>query len=172
MIELMVVVSVIAIMATIAAPSIRSMLEANAISNEINNFVGTLQMARSEAIKNAADVVMCKASPNSSGVFKCKTGSEDWNIGWVVFVDRDGDADLDTSNDQIISVSESISRTGAIVKNNNRKIIFNRLGLVADGFSQFTFNSKSGDNNLQKRVCLSKSGRVRVIADPNEVCDG
>lgn len=174
MIELMVTVAVLAILSMMAAPAVLNMLQANAISNNVNAFVGALQLARSEAIKNASNVVVCKAATGGAGNSSCASGSADWNMGWLVFLDRDRNGAMNwavDSSDRIIKIQEPINNIGPIVQNTNAPVVFNSMGLVSAGVSKFTFNALDQKSDMQKLVCISRAGRVRVVANSNDLCD-
>jgi type IV fimbrial biogenesis protein FimT len=78
LIELMVALAVLAILATIAAPSFREVLLNNRSSRTVNDLLADLALARSEAVKLAATVTV--ATPGGS-----------WSEGWEVFIDEDAD---------------------------------------------------------------------------------
>lgn len=82
LIELMVTVAIVAILATIAAPSFNEAILSNKLTSYANNFVASAQLARSEAIKRNATVVTCRSADGAS----C-AASGTWQQGWIVFAD-------------------------------------------------------------------------------------
>lgn len=76
LIELMVTISILAILLGIGVPSFRATIEGNRIATVTNDLVGALQFARSEAIKRSTNVVLCSSSDQAS----C---SGSWVDGWV-----------------------------------------------------------------------------------------
>ncbi len=82
LIELMVTVAILAILATIAAPSFNDAILSNKLTSYANSFVASAQLARGEAIKRNATVVMCRAA-SSAGC----AASGTWQQGWIVFSD-------------------------------------------------------------------------------------
>lgn len=89
LIELMVTVAVAAILMAIAAPSFTSLINSNRLASAANEFVGTLQTARSEAVRLNTRAIVCRSTDGVS----CATGGA-WSA-WIVLVDatRDGTAD-------------------------------------------------------------------------------
>ena len=79
LIELMVTISVLAILLTIAVPSFRTFVLNNRITGQANDMMTALNYARSEAIKRGLPVSM---SSNS--------GTADWSTGWIVFANPSG----------------------------------------------------------------------------------
>lgn len=73
LIELMVTVTVLAVMASLAAPSFRELLAAQRVRITAYNIVGDLVLARSEAVKRGENVTV---TPISAA----------WNNGWSVNV--------------------------------------------------------------------------------------
>lgn len=79
LIELMVVLAIIAIAAAVAVPSYNNSVEAGRKTSAVNNLVGALQFARSEAITRRSDDVKVCAS---GGGNTCS--GTNWSAGGVV----------------------------------------------------------------------------------------
>ncbi|MEK1907412.1 MAG: GspH/FimT family pseudopilin [Pseudomonas sp.] len=62
LIELMVVLAILAIVATMAAPSFTNMVKDNSLSSASNSLLGALQIARSEAVTLRAAIKVCAAN--------------------------------------------------------------------------------------------------------------
>ena len=77
LVELLVTITVAAILATIAIPSFQDATLNGKLSSLANNFVASAQLARGEAIKRNTTVTLCASSNGTS----C-TGA--WKDGWVV----------------------------------------------------------------------------------------
>jgi len=77
MIELLVTLSIAAIMVTLAVPSFQSFLQQSRLTGHTNDLVLELASARSEAVKRGANVTVCA----SSDLATC-TGT--WQQGWIV----------------------------------------------------------------------------------------
>lgn len=80
LIELMVTVTVAAVLLAVAAPSFLNATLSAKLNSYANNFVASVQLARSEAIKRNSDVIMCVSTNGSS----CATGG--WEQGWIVMI--------------------------------------------------------------------------------------
>jgi type IV fimbrial biogenesis protein FimT len=92
--ELLYVIAVAGVLAGIAAPTFSEVVYDSRRTAALNAFVATIQLARSEAVKRAQEVVLCK----TGGASRCTTGGE-WGPGWLVFVnlDRDSPPKLDAN---------------------------------------------------------------------------
>ena len=77
LIEMMVVISLLAILLAVGVPSFRAMIQQNRVTAVTNDLVAALQFARSEAIRTGANVTVCSSSDQS-------TCSGVWTNGWVV----------------------------------------------------------------------------------------
>lgn len=86
MLEMMVVLCVLSVLASIVLPLSASVADSMRLSSLANTFLGQLHLARSEAIKRNAPVVVCTSS---DGLACAEQGG--WEQGWIVFGDRDGD---------------------------------------------------------------------------------
>lgn len=82
-IELLVVMTIGAILAAIAVPSMRDMLNTTRQSSALGLIVNDLNQARGEAIKRNSRVLMCVR--NAAGT-DCAAGTN-WQAGWVVCAD-------------------------------------------------------------------------------------
>lgn len=71
LIELIMVVMVIAIMTAVAIPSFQNLSASNRIMKTVNEFVGTFQQARAEALSRSASVTI-------------RAISDDWQNGWRI----------------------------------------------------------------------------------------
>ncbi len=90
LIELMVTVSLVAILMGIALPSMRDFIRNNRLSSGVNDMLHSLNVARTESIKRQfGNVVVCgTAAPDVADAAKrC-----DYNtfVGWFVFQDTNG----------------------------------------------------------------------------------
>ena len=98
LLELMTAVALMGIVLTIGIPSFTTLMGNNRLTSQVNLFATTLQLARSEAVKNNLLVTVCP----SVGGTSCATGTDfpnnDWSIGWITFIDRDRDGAVDGGN--------------------------------------------------------------------------
>ena len=78
LLELMVTVSIIAILAAIALPSFARTLASNRVVTNINNFIAITSLARSEAIRRNVPAGVCASGDG-------ETCGDDWNKGWIVY---------------------------------------------------------------------------------------
>jgi type IV fimbrial biogenesis protein FimT len=172
LVEMMVTVSITIILLSVGVPMMRDLMESNTIASHVNSFVGASNLARSEAIKRGVPVVICRSDNPSADVPSCASSGTEWQSGWIVFTDRDADNQLDfgATGEVLLRVQDAITDTGGISQNTFSKLVFRPTGLLSSGASQFTFQSRSLNSTQQRRVCISLSGRIRLIRNSTDTC--
>jgi len=116
LIELMVTITVLAVLASIAIPSFSDVIRNNRTAAATNEFVSALNLARSEAIKRGSPVTICAAESAT----KCGGNAAGWTNGWIVFSDVSGDAgavDLGKEGDEIVQSSPATANQLQITTN-------------------------------------------------------
>jgi len=95
LIELLVTLAILAIIAVIAAPSLQNFVLNNRIRSQAAALTSSLAFARTEAITRSTRVVTCPGSASGCN------DTQQWESGWVVFVDTNNDAVLDVDEIQL-----------------------------------------------------------------------
>lgn len=141
LIELATTVSVMAILAGIAAPSLAGFIERQRASAAMSSLLTHMSLARVAAIARNRRAVLC---PSSDGV-RCELGT-DWSQGWMLFMDEDGNRTPD--GDEIVRVElEPTSRHLRVASTTGRQ----QLRYLPDG--------RSAGTNLTISIC-NKSGEL------------
>ena len=83
LVEMIVTMAILAILLSVAAPSYNSTVSSTRMSGEINNLMSSLNLARSEAIKQGLSVSVCPAVSPTATTNTCAATS-DWSTGWIV----------------------------------------------------------------------------------------
>ena len=99
LIELMFVLSVAAILLSVAIPALQMFTTNSKQTGAINEFVSSMHLARNTAITTNARVTMCASSNATS----CEAVS--WDSGWILF--------RDANSNQTIDGTETIIGTGS-----------------------------------------------------------
>lgn len=164
LIELLVTLSVLSILLAVGVPSFGQFTTNNRLSSYTNTLFSHLSLARSEAVKRNTRVAICKSSNGSA----C-TSSGDWSQGWVIFVDQDNNANIDSS-EQVITTAPALSTGFSFSGNGNVSdyISYDGQGipkLTSGGFQSGTITmcppapAMAGNG---RNVILSSSGRARI----------
>lgn len=86
--ELLVTLSIAVIVMTVAVPGFSNLIAETRRVTAVNELVGALNMARSEAIKRGVRVTLCKTDAFDPSNPACVL-SASWNGDWLLFVDND-----------------------------------------------------------------------------------
>lgn len=159
LIELMVTLAIVAILASMAAPSFSSIIQNNRMSTQYNELLASLSLARSEAVKRGISVTVCKSDNGSS----CG-GS--WHGGWLAFVDMDRDGVVD-SGEEIVRIHSALSGGNTLVFAKNR-VTYDSDGLATGYTGTFTLCDARGDTG-SKGLVVSNTGRVRQSVDSDSL---
>lgn len=126
--EMVIVMSIAAILTAIAIPSYQYVTTTNRIAAEINGLVGDLQFARAEAIKEGQSISVCVANTTSTG---CLANNTAWNGGWIVFVDINSSGAVDAAGDKVLRIQPAFTSTDTFNASNSLAYItFNREGFA------------------------------------------
>lgn len=169
LIELMITVAIAAIVLTIGVPSFRTTILNNTRVAQVNEFVGVLNLARSEAIKTGFRVVICRSSDgatctaNTSGV---------WESGWLVFADLNRNGAFDPAspdNEKLLKVQGALANNFTLRTSGN---FTQWIGYLPNGVSEGntglisgaeTFNLCDSRGVDQARfIEINSTGRMRV----------
>ncbi len=170
MVELLVTLSVAAILLAIATPSLGAFFRTNRLAATTNDVVLSLQLARAEAARRGRDVSLCRSSDGST----CATGSA-WAGGWIVFQDANtaGSPAPTGAGSALIRVFPPLDE-GLTLTAPAAFVRFRPDGSmdwtgVASSVTERAFELRvSGcSGNQQRRISIGRLGRVRSAP---EVC--
>jgi len=181
MIELMAMLAVVSVLVTIGLPLMKVFFDSNRMISNSNDLVAGLNIARSEAIKQQIRVTLCQSDDTAS----C-TGSGQWEDGWIVFQDPNGNATVD-GGERILRLNAGIDGGQATIRSNDvsnqilNSVSFTSRGLpkALNGGSQSgTFRicderglkvNANGTTTVARGVNLSPSGKVRTTNQLAEI---
>lgn len=155
LVELVVTLSVVAVMAAGAAPTLHTFVKRNRLAAHINTFVGHLQLARSSAVKHGQRVVICQSR---SGTGCERAGG--WQHGWLMFLDPNANRELD-EGEQVLRVQDKAFGDLLIGSGRRRRVVYQPSGFSPGTNATFTFCVPSAPQ-LAHAVIVSNTGRPRV----------
>ena len=165
LVELVVVLAIIAVTLTLAAPAFQEMLQRGRLRATREALQNSLHLARTEAIRSSRRVVMC----SSAGDDRCLAAG-DWSQGWIIFQDRDGNNQVNGAE----SVLHRFAEVPATVRIDSATTLANRVVFgprgVANTWGNLTVCSRSASNQEPIRILLRPSGRLRVEGPPGADC--
>jgi len=157
LVEMMITLAIAAILLTLVAPNVQSILTKNKITAEINDVSGLLQFARYTAIDEQTTVVVCPTSDFEN----C---GADWNAPKMVFVDNNANATRDAGEALLLS-SQATSAT------NKMSASANVIRFLDSGGAQAAVNIKlcptTNNAKFARGLYVSLQGRTRISVDSN-----
>ena len=157
LIELMIVITILAIFVVVGVPNFQNLISDNRLSTQANSLVSSLQLARSEALKLRTPVTVCRSADGTS----C-AGSGAWESGWLVFVDGGALGAVDGADTIVKTVGQLAAgntlRGGSGV---NNFISYQPSGLQNTGNGVFRLcDGNDPDPAEGRQISISATGRV------------
>jgi len=160
LIELMVVIALIAIIASLAAPDFQRMIARQKLNVTASDLLVSVMQARGEAIKNNRQAIVQPLI------------STDWSRGWLIYVDINNNKTYDEGTDtlitKVLAADNSVLQYEA-VRNNT---VGNLIGFDSSGFvlgadaGRIVFSSSILGASYRKGVVISRTGRGRICTYP------
>ncbi|MET0544497.1 MAG: GspH/FimT family pseudopilin, partial [Variovorax sp.] len=120
LIELMVAIAVVAVLLAMALPSFRGTIRSNRLATTTNEFISSISLARSEAIRSSRGAAVC-ASTNGTAC------GGTWNDGWLVWTDVNGNAAIDTG-ETVVRYVQGHANLSLTASGSATSIVFNGRG--------------------------------------------
>ena len=179
LIELMVVIAIVAVLTTLAAPSVQGILAEAGLRDQSESLMSDMRYARSMALKRGVSVTLCASSNPSASVPTCSTSNPNWATGWISFIDNDTPLNNQhSSTDELLRRREDMTQssggidtgTGGASGQPPAFIRFNNDGRATGFQGSFILKSRNGDTTLDRAICLSSTGRPRVTNAGTTTC--
>lgn len=132
LVELIITLTIAGILIALAAPAMQTFILDQRLTTQANDFIADLNLSRSEAIRQASNIVICKQGGSVSSP-ACSTSAA-WGAGWVVFVDANSDGAL-ASNESVLRIRQSLdgSNTLNAIPSTTNSIVFASTGMTTLG---------------------------------------
>lgn len=143
LIEVLVTMSIAAILATIAVPAFQEVGLSSKLNTMANNFAASVHLARSEAIKRNLVVTVCASSNGTS----C-TGA--WNDGWVILAGGS------------VIYTQAALPNGFLLSGGATSIAFQSTGVGATIANLTLCRATPTVGTLQRTIRVSTTGRPAV----------
>ncbi|NOZ52570.1 MAG: prepilin-type N-terminal cleavage/methylation domain-containing protein [Gammaproteobacteria bacterium] len=149
LIELIVTLSIAAIITTASVPSFQNFIQNNRMSTAVHNFVTTLNLARSEAVKRGERVTVCK----STDLVNC-TNANGWEQGWIVFVDSNGNGTRQAPGEILLRAQNPLPGNITI---DGQTDVANIISYAGSGFAQQIGGVAINSNQSTLILCDSRA---------------
>lgn len=158
LLELMMTVTVAALLLTAGVPSLRSVTMNSRLIAHTNEFVTSINLARSGAVRYQRNATVCLSSNYDAPLPTCSAGT-DWSNGWIVWVDKDRDAATDS--DEILLVHEPLSGSATLTSSSMNRFTYDARGFGRSGADILTLcDGRTGETGRAVRV--NNVGRTSV----------
>lgn len=170
LVELLVVVATIAVLASVAVPAVGRIIDSARLTWFANDFLSSMYLARSEAVKYQGRSCLCKSSDGSS----CAV-SGGWEQGWIVFRDTDNDGTVDPG-ENVIHYTQALPSGFRLTGTQNvaSYISFTPSGrtrMVNGAFQAGTLTlCKQASESAARQIVINNAGRARVDRDLGHLC--
>jgi type IV fimbrial biogenesis protein FimT len=155
--ELLLAIALLGIVTGFAVPSFRAMQLDTERSAQLNRFVQSIHLARSEAMKRNAVVSLC---PSRNAAFCAATGTG-WESGWIMFDNQDRDSPaVRDAGETLVHVYAPWAR--GRLRGNRATLSFRSFG-QAGVTATYTFCDARGDAGA-RAVIVSQTGRPRIAS--------
>jgi type IV fimbrial biogenesis protein FimT len=155
--ELLVAIALLGVVTGFSVSSFRTLQLDAERSAQVNRFVQSLHLARSEAMKRNAIVSLCPSRDAAT----CAAADTGWEAGWMLFenVDRDSPAIRD-DGEPLVQVFSPWH--GGRLRGNRTTLSFRSFG-QAGVTATYTFCDARG-STAARAVIVSQTGRPRIAA--------
>lgn len=155
LIELMVVIALIGILASLAAPSFQRSIAQRKVTEVASDLMVSTLQARSAAITNNQQAIVQPLV------------TTDWSRGWRIYVDVDKDKTYTEGTDTLVSIAPAKAdniTTNEIIPSSLTLIGFNSTGYLLESTAgRVVFSSTAiPSSQYRKGVAFSRTGRVRL----------
>lgn len=136
LLELLVTIGIVGVLAAIAFPSFKETIKKNRLTTQVNEFTGSLNYAKSEAIKRGNNVTFNAAA---SG----------WSGGWTI----------NDSNNTLIRTYPALTSNTLSSTNNYSSFTFNNRGFINNS-DTLDLCYASGETGRQ--ITITATGQTRI----------
>lgn len=159
LIELMVTLAIFSIIVSAVAPSLNSFFQRNKVAAIVNEHSAAIQLARHTAISQNVFVVVCPTTDQSN----C---SSDWNLTKMVFVDENGDGQLN-GQEEIIGSANMVK--DFFLKSTRGSLRFAPFNSAQNLTATINICPQQGETKFSRAIVVSNVGRVRIESDPANI---
>jgi len=161
LIELMITLAVMAVVLSVAAPSLYFLVQNNRLTTDINRLVTGFNQARSEAVKRGVRVTI--AATDSSDA------TNEWGKGgWTIWIDTDSDNVVD-GGETVISVDQAMSASMVLDSVGNiGSFSYLPDGSIVGAGDTLTLCDQTRTGETGRSVTVTATGRVDL--DSNVAC--
>ena len=154
LIELMVTLTVIAVLGMVAVPSFNQAFLSNRLTGYANSFAASATYARSEAIKRNSTVTLCRSGDGAT----CAT-SGGWQQGWIVL-----------AGTSTVLQKQGALASGYHMTGDNYSIVFQPTGVGATDSTLVLCRATPSAGSQERQLRVTATGRVNITKTTLGTC--
>ena len=164
LVELLVVIAVLGLLTSLAAPGMSSYLARRSVSAASSTLAADLRYARSEAVKRSGYVTVCRSTDGTS----CAGAGGSWSGGWIVFTDSDGLGNGSVGgNDAVLRVQPKLVGVGSLqnatLASTRGHFAYQPIGIGIAQSDTLVVSPEVGSVVANRQLmCISSQGRALV----------
>ncbi len=154
----MVTVTIAGVLLSVGVPSFRNIILDNRLVNHANQFVTSVNLARSAAVRYQRNATICTSANYDASLPTCSSGN-DWSRGWIVWVDKDRDSATDVN--EILAVHEPLSGSASLTSGTVSRFTYDARGFAVTSADNLTLcDDRSSETG--RVVKVNSVGRTNV----------
>jgi len=162
--EMMATLAIAAVTASMAVPTMRSIVTNGQRASDTNELIATFHAARSAAITNNVQVTICP----SSDAEQCD--QTPWQDGWIYFIDHNQDRQVDAA-DEVLGAANGMAEVTIHSADFERFLAFRPNGQLmvnttAENSGEMLLCDDRG-SSFDRSLILHVGGKPQVVTDPN-----
>ena len=171
-IELMIVMTMAALMAAIALPNLGQFIANNRLKSQMYSMLESINIARTEAVKRKVKTAMCRSADPTATTPACGGTTNTWTTGWIVYAQGDAlDAYL-SGTDTIIGIGNAADDTVNVISNSDGDefLIYKPDGSLDEtGVVVYAICDGRGESH-GKQISIKLVGRAALTSNPIPDC--
>lgn len=165
-VELVVSLAVVSILVTTGVPAFSSIIQSNRINESAFDMLGTINLARTEAVKRRTRVVLCRSADPTLATPGCGGSANTWTTGWLVFASGDSNNTYEAGTDTLLGIGLADSSNLTVITNStsNNNLEYNSDGTTNEsgGTARFAVCDKRG-GAWGRQINVPPHGRPKFI---------
>jgi type IV fimbrial biogenesis protein FimT len=169
LVELLVAMTILAILMAIAIPSYNSLVLSGTASRYASSMAESALLARGEAIRRNAAITMCVSTDGTT----CGSGSGGWEQGWLVSCKTNDLVTCDTAGASTLVIQyQGAAKSGWKITEASglARIDFDPSGTGATAASMTVCRATPTVGEQQRTVRLGATGRPTVVKTSSATC--
>lgn len=152
MMELMVAITILVLLAMMAVPSMRDVMQNSRSASISTEFIASLNFARSEAVKRRAVVTVCTSADGTTCRASGGADYKNWEKGWII---------LDAAN-AVLRQEDTLTATAMLCGSTGQIQFTGTGGTINSTTPNFTLTLPGCRGDNLRTIAIGATGRISV----------